>query len=52
MAQHLFYLDWGLAGGMRPEDLDMGQTFGLVAARKTELKLLATPHVAVPDTTE
>ncbi|URD87993.1 cytochrome P450 [Musa troglodytarum] len=43
----LFYLDWRLPGGMRPEDLHMGETFGLVAARKTELKLLATPHVVI-----
>lgn len=48
LAQLLLYFDWEIPEGMKPEELDMSKGFGLVAARKTELKPLATPRVPLP----
>ncbi|RRT80704.1 hypothetical protein B296_00002142 [Ensete ventricosum] len=48
LAQLLLCFDWELPEGMKPEELDMSESFGLVAAWKTELKLLATPRVPLP----
>ncbi|RWW07232.1 hypothetical protein BHE74_00004913 [Ensete ventricosum] len=42
LAQLLLCFDWELPEGMKPEELDMSESFGLVAAWKTELKLLAS----------
>ncbi|CAL9163097.1 unnamed protein product [Musa hybrid cultivar] len=44
----LLHFDWELPHGMRPEELDMCETMGLAAPRKTELKLIATVRVPLP----
>lgn len=48
LAQLLFYFDWELPHGMRPEDVDMTENFGSTASRKTDLFLLATPRILLP----
>ncbi|KAJ6851445.1 premnaspirodiene oxygenase-like [Iris pallida] len=45
LAQLLFYFDWELPGGMRPQDLDMTEAFGASIGRSSELILLARPHI-------
>ncbi|KAJ3681457.1 hypothetical protein LUZ60_015946 [Juncus effusus] len=49
LANLLFYFDWKLPHGMKPGDLDMTETSGASATRKTELKLLVTQRVSLPD---
>jgi hypothetical protein len=42
LAQLLYQFDWELPGKMKPEDLDMIEAFGAVAARKNNLHLIPT----------
>lgn len=42
LAQLLYHFDWELPGRTKPEDLDMSETVGAVAARKKPLYLIAT----------
>ncbi|KAB1221708.1 Cytochrome P450 71D8 [Morella rubra] len=44
LAQLLYQFDWELPAGMKPEDLDMSETSGAVAARKNNLYLIATSY--------
>ncbi|CAL9783074.1 unnamed protein product [Musa acuminata subsp. burmannicoides] len=50
LASLLLHFDWKLPDGMKPEELDMRETRGLVASRKTELKLMATTRIPLPAT--
>ncbi|PKA62982.1 Cytochrome P450 71D10 [Apostasia shenzhenica] len=46
MANLLYYFDWERVGGTEEgEELDMAETFGLAAKRKTPLCLLARPRI-------
>ncbi|XP_071687273.1 premnaspirodiene oxygenase-like [Rutidosis leptorrhynchoides] len=40
----LYHFDWKLPGGMKPEDLDMSETFGAACRRKNNLYLIATRY--------
>ncbi|KAG2688598.1 hypothetical protein I3760_09G103700 [Carya illinoinensis] len=42
LAQLLYQFDWELPGRTKPEDLDISETVGIVAARKKPLYLIAT----------
>ncbi|KAH7856534.1 hypothetical protein Vadar_002569 [Vaccinium darrowii] len=44
LAQLLFYFDWKLPGGMKPEELDMTEEFGVVVGRKEDLKVIPVPY--------
>ncbi|XVE50376.1 hypothetical protein DITRI_Ditri01bG0157800 [Diplodiscus trichospermus] len=46
LAQLLFHFDWKLPNGMKQEDLDMTEVFGLAVRRKNELLLVPTPYHA------
>ncbi|KQK12898.1 premnaspirodiene oxygenase [Brachypodium distachyon] len=41
----LYHFDWKVPGGESPEKLDMAESYGITARRKTELLLEATPFV-------
>ncbi|XP_042380933.1 cytochrome P450 71A1-like [Zingiber officinale] len=43
LANLLHGFDWALPAGVRREDLDMSEVFGLVASKKEPLVLIATP---------
>ncbi|CAL4926063.1 unnamed protein product [Urochloa decumbens] len=43
VARLLYYFDWSLPVGMRPEDLDMDMTVGAATRRANQLRLVATP---------
>ncbi|TVU30765.1 hypothetical protein EJB05_22404 [Eragrostis curvula] len=40
----VYYFDWSLPSGMRPEDLDMRTAIGASARRKIQLQLVASPY--------
>ncbi|GAB4859185.1 hypothetical protein Ancab_040399 [Ancistrocladus abbreviatus] len=42
LASLLYHFDWSLLGGVRREDLDMTETFGLSMRRKNDLYLVPT----------
>ncbi|KAF6145049.1 hypothetical protein GIB67_013400 [Kingdonia uniflora] len=42
LASLLFHFDWKLPGEMKPEDLDMDETFGLTIFKKENLHLVPT----------
>ncbi|XP_052207349.1 tabersonine 16-hydroxylase 2-like [Diospyros lotus] len=44
LAQLLYQFDWKLAGGMKPEELDMDESFALTVRRKNDLLLIPTPY--------
>ncbi|XP_071687320.1 premnaspirodiene oxygenase-like [Rutidosis leptorrhynchoides] len=41
----LYHFNWKLPVGMKPEDLDMSETFGAACRRKHNLYLIATPYI-------
>ncbi|GMP65115.1 hypothetical protein CsSME_00026066 [Camellia sinensis var. sinensis] len=49
LAQLLYHFDWKLLSGMKQEELDMTETFGLAARRKNDLRVIPIsyhpPHV-------
>ncbi|CAI9094694.1 OLC1v1030476C1 [Oldenlandia corymbosa var. corymbosa] len=48
LAQLLYHFDWELPDGMKPEELDMFESFGAAASRKNELCLHAKLYVPNP----
>ncbi|KAK8516433.1 hypothetical protein V6N12_038676 [Hibiscus sabdariffa] len=40
LAQLLFHFDWKLPNGMRGEDLDMAEVFGVIVKRKNDIVLV------------
>lgn len=45
LANLVYCFDWGLPVGMKVEDIDMTEVFGLSVRRKEKLILLPEPHV-------
>ncbi|KAM7508361.1 hypothetical protein LguiA_018814 [Lonicera macranthoides] len=45
LAQLLYHFDWKLPRGMKPEDLDMSESFGVVVRKRNELYLIAAPQL-------
>lgn len=48
VARLLYYFDWSLPNGMRPDELDMDVIVGSTARRKNQLHLLASPYKELP----
>ncbi|KAA3467385.1 premnaspirodiene oxygenase-like isoform X2 [Gossypium australe] len=48
LAQLLYHFDWKLPNGMKTEDLDMTDAFGVTARRKRDLYLIPTPYYPAP----
>lgn len=44
LANLLYHFDWKLPGGMKPEDLEMTEAFGLTVRRKNQLYVIPTPY--------
>ncbi|XWS51767.1 hypothetical protein CRYUN_Cryun11dG0011500 [Craigia yunnanensis] len=44
LSQLLFHFDWKLPNGIKQEDLDMTEVFGLTVKRKDDLILVPTPY--------
>ncbi|EOY20406.1 Cytochrome P450 71D10, putative [Theobroma cacao] len=44
LAKLLYHFDWNLPSGMRHENLDMTETFGVTSRRKDDLILIPTTH--------
>ncbi|XP_054785590.1 cytochrome P450 71D8-like [Prosopis cineraria] len=44
LAKLLYHFDWELPNQMKPEELDMDEAFGAVAARKNHLYLIPIPY--------
>ncbi|BBN69920.1 cytochrome P450, family 71, subfamily B, polypeptide 34, partial [Prunus dulcis] len=44
LSQLLCHFDWKLAKGIKPEEVDMTETFGVTCRRKSDLHLIATPR--------
>ncbi|XP_030527511.1 desmethyl-deoxy-podophyllotoxin synthase-like [Rhodamnia argentea] len=45
LAQLLYHFDWSLADGIKAQDLDMSETFGISSRRKNPLIMVAEPRV-------
>ncbi|TYJ48851.1 hypothetical protein E1A91_A01G092900v1 [Gossypium mustelinum] len=48
LAQLLYHFDWKLPNGMKTEDLDMTDAFGVTVRRKRDLYLIPTPYHPAP----
>ncbi|CAM8937287.1 unnamed protein product [Rhodiola kirilowii] len=44
LAQLLYHFDWELPGGVKGEDLDMSESFGVTVRRKDDLFMIFKPH--------
>ncbi|KAJ3709028.1 hypothetical protein LUZ61_012733 [Rhynchospora tenuis] len=49
LAKMLLHFDWELSNGMKPNNLDMMETFGISAAKKEPLFLIPILRVPLPD---
>ncbi|KAJ4749584.1 Cytochrome P450 [Rhynchospora pubera] len=49
IARTLLHFDWSLPNWMKPEDLDMMETFGLTTTKKEPLYLIPTMRVPLPN---
>ncbi|CAL5066373.1 unnamed protein product [Urochloa decumbens] len=47
IARLLYYIDWSLPSGMRPEDISMDMFVGATSRRKDQLHLVASPYKVV-----
>jgi cytochrome P450 len=45
LALMLYHFDWRLPNGMKGEDLDMSEQFGMSVKRKDDLYLIPTTHI-------
>ncbi|KAL6652938.1 hypothetical protein ACP70R_011863 [Stipagrostis hirtigluma subsp. patula] len=48
LAGLLFHFDWQLPYGMVAEELDMTEAFGVTTQRRSDLLVVAIPHIAMP----
>ncbi|RCV30505.1 hypothetical protein SETIT_6G100500v2 [Setaria italica] len=48
VARLLYYIDWSLPGGMRPDELNTDILVGATVKRKNQLHLVASPYKVVP----
>ncbi|KAK8997353.1 hypothetical protein V6N11_020833 [Hibiscus sabdariffa] len=48
LAQLLYHFDWKLPNGMKNEDLDMDEVFGVTVRRKRDLCLIPIPYHPTP----
>jgi cytochrome P450 len=48
LAALLFHFDWSLPGGLAAEELDMTEAFGIATPRRSDLLVVATPRVPLP----
>ncbi|KAL4313099.1 hypothetical protein GQ457_01G006980 [Hibiscus cannabinus] len=48
LAKLLYHFDWKIPNGMKNEDLDMTEAFGLAVGRKRHLHLIPTPYYPPP----
>jgi len=48
VARLLYYFDWSLPDGLRPDELDMDMVVATTARRKNQLRLLASPCKELP----
>ncbi|OVA07937.1 Cytochrome P450 [Macleaya cordata] len=51
LAHLLYHFDWKLANGLKPEDLDMSESFGATVRRRTDLNLIPIPYYNQASTT-
>ncbi|KAM3282955.1 hypothetical protein P3S67_026600 [Capsicum chacoense] len=44
LAQLLYHFDWKISSGMEPRDLDVTESSGATATRKSDFHLIVTPY--------
>ena len=44
LATLLYHFNWNLSNGSKPQDLNMDETFGMVARRKHDLLVIPSVH--------
>ncbi|KAJ4796386.1 Cytochrome P450 [Rhynchospora pubera] len=49
LSRLLLHFDWKLPDGMKPDDVDIAETYGLVSAKKEPLCLIPKLRVPLPD---